>query len=311
MIKISTKDMSHDEWLQARNKSIGGSDAAAVLGLSKYKSPFALWAEKTGKVIPEDISDKEAVRLGNDLEQYVADRWMEATGKKVRRENNILINEEYPFAHANIDRAVIGEHAGLECKTTSDWNKVKQLRAGEVPPEWYCQCCHYLAVTGAERWYLACVAFGAGFFCFTIERNQAEVDALVAAESDFWELVTSNTQPALDGSESSQEAVKAMYPDSSDRQIDLTGLAASILTVELLQQRIKEAETTMEKHKSLICNAMQDADKGIYGDYTVSWKTQVRSTFDRKKWEKDHGQIPDQYFKKSTFRPFKLSKKEN
>ena len=117
--KTSTKDMSHEQWLEARRKSIGGSDAASILGLNQYNSAYALWCEKTGKITPEDISDKEAVRLGNDLEQYAAERFMDATGKKVRRENNIIYNDDYPFAHANPDRMVIGEKAGLECKTTS------------------------------------------------------------------------------------------------------------------------------------------------------------------------------------------------
>ena len=80
--KVSTKTMSHEEWLEKRRLSIGGSDAGTLLGLNPYSSPYALWTEKTGKVIPEDISDKEAVRLGNDLEQYVADRFTEKTGKK-------------------------------------------------------------------------------------------------------------------------------------------------------------------------------------------------------------------------------------
>ena len=111
--KVSTTKMSREEWLERRRSSIGGSDTAALLGLDSYNSPYSLWCEKTGKIIPEDISDKEAVRLGNDLEDYVARRWMEATGKKVRKDNHILYNDQYPYAHANIDRAVVGENAGL------------------------------------------------------------------------------------------------------------------------------------------------------------------------------------------------------
>lgn len=74
--RVSTKDMSREDWLNARRRSIGGSDAGALLGLNPYNSPYALWAEKTGKIVPEGIGDREAVRLGNDLEQYVAERWI-------------------------------------------------------------------------------------------------------------------------------------------------------------------------------------------------------------------------------------------
>lgn len=181
--KISTKDMSREQWLAARNNAIGGSDSAAVLGLNQYKSAYALWAEKTGKVVPEDISDREAVRLGNDLEQYVSIRWSEATGKKFRRENNILYNSEYPFAHANPDRMVVGESAGLECKTTSSFEIAKQVRDGNIPNHWLCQCVHYIAVTGCKRWYLAVLVFGVGFFHFTIERNDGEIAALMGARA--------------------------------------------------------------------------------------------------------------------------------
>ena len=101
--KISTVDMDREMWLSKRRGSIGGSDAAAVLGLDTFRSPYALWCEKTGRIVPEDIGDREAVRLGLDLEQYVARRWMEQTGRKVRRDNHMIYNSRYPFAHANID----------------------------------------------------------------------------------------------------------------------------------------------------------------------------------------------------------------
>ena len=79
--KIATREMSEKQWQDARKGSIGGSDAAAIVGLNPYKSAYALWAEKSGKVEPEDISMKEAVRLGHELEPYVAKRFTEITGK--------------------------------------------------------------------------------------------------------------------------------------------------------------------------------------------------------------------------------------
>lgn len=137
--KIPVHDMSREEWVQSRRESIGGSDAATVLGLNPYSSPYALWAEKTGAIEPEDISGKEAVRLGVFLEPYVAQRFSEVTDKKVRRENYILKNSDYPWAHANVDRLVVGEKAGLECKTTSALN-LKKFKGGEYPANYYCQC---------------------------------------------------------------------------------------------------------------------------------------------------------------------------
>ena len=216
--KVSTKDMSHEAWLERRRLSIGGSDAGALLGLNQYTSPYALWCEKTGKIKPEDLSDKEAVRLGNDLEQYVAERWMEKTGKKVRKSNCFIYNSEYPFAHANIDRDVIGEPAGLECKTTSSWEILQQCKEGNDPDTWYAQITHYMMVTGAKRWYLGVLDLGRGFYEFTIERNEAEIAALAAAEEEFWQKVKNNIPPALDGSEATETALRTILGDSRPGQ---------------------------------------------------------------------------------------------
>ena len=125
--KVSTAGMSREAWLEQRRHTIGGSDAAGIIGLSKWSSPMSVWADKTGRL--PDKPDTEAMRLGRDLEGYVASRWMESTGKKVRRLNAMLYSELYPFAHADIDREVIGERAGLECKTTSTLD-VKQFQGG-------------------------------------------------------------------------------------------------------------------------------------------------------------------------------------
>lgn len=89
--KVSTAGMSREDWLEQRRHTIGGSDAAGIIGLSKWSSPVSVWADKTGRL--PDKPDTEAMRLGRDLESYVARRWMEATGKKVRRLNAMLYNE--------------------------------------------------------------------------------------------------------------------------------------------------------------------------------------------------------------------------
>ena len=80
--------------------------------------------------------------------------------------------------------------------------------------QYYAQCVHYLAVTGADRWYLAVLAYGRGFFTFVLERDQAEIDALMAAEADFWKLVEQDTPPDADGSEATSAALREIFPIS-------------------------------------------------------------------------------------------------
>ena len=306
--RVSFLNMSPEDWLERRRHSIGGSDAGTILGLNEYSSPYALWTEKTGKITPEDISDKEAVRTGHDLEEYVAQRWMEKTGKKLRRDNNFVYNSEYPFAHVQADRLVVGEQAGFEAKTTASWDILQQCREGKYPDRWYCQCVHGMMVTGLERWYLGVLVLGKGFFEFTIERNEDEISALANAERSFWAHVESNTPPALDGTEATNTALKTILGDSvPGAAIDLSGVGSHIVAYNALKSRIKELEKELNEHQAVIMEYMGNAEKGKFADSSVSFKTQERRTFDRDKFEAANGKIADMYFKISTSRPFKVT----
>lgn len=309
--KIPTVNMSKEEWTKLRSTTIGGSDAASIIGLNPHKSAYALWAEKTGKVIPEDISQKEAVRLGTDLEDYVAHRFMEATGKKVRRENYTVFRDDMPYAHANYDRLVVGERAGLEIKTTNALN-LKKFKNGEFPANYYCQCCHYLLISGLDRWYLAVLVLGVEFKVFTIERDEAELAALKMAEENFWYQVQNDLPPEIDGMDSTIDALNAAFPisDPEADAVDLTGCAADIAILDECTQQIKALEEKKKAAQARVKEALGTAENGFYSTYSVSWKSQKRRTFDREKWEKDHGEIPEEYFKVSDSRTFQF-KKEN
>ena len=128
--KISTVHMELTEWLEQRKQGIGGSDAGAVCGLNPYASPMSVYQDKTSPEIR--IQENEAMRQGRDLEDYVAKRFMEATGFKVRRSNVMYKSEEYPFMLADVDRLIVGEDAGLECKTASAFQQDK-WKDGAVP----------------------------------------------------------------------------------------------------------------------------------------------------------------------------------
>lgn len=105
---VSTLEMPHEEWLRYRKKGIGGSDAGAICGVNKYRSAVSVFLDKTAEQTSE--FDNEAMRQGRDLEQYVAERFCEETGKKVRRANAIFSHSELPFMLANVDRLVVGEN---------------------------------------------------------------------------------------------------------------------------------------------------------------------------------------------------------
>ena len=78
--RIPTTGMTHEEWLKERKNGIGGSDAGAICGLNPYRSPLAVYQDKTST--ETDDTDSESMRQGRDFEDYVARRFMEETGKK-------------------------------------------------------------------------------------------------------------------------------------------------------------------------------------------------------------------------------------
>lgn len=149
---VDINKISHEEWLKYRKMGITGTDAASICGLNPYKSSLQIFVDKTTDNI--EIFDNEAMKQGRDLEEYVAQRFCEATGKKVRRANAIFSSDENPFMLADFDRLICGERAGLECKTVSAYSADK-WKNGAIPFHYQLQVQHYLAVSGYDAWYIA------------------------------------------------------------------------------------------------------------------------------------------------------------
>ena len=307
--KISTIDMSHDEWLEHRRNSIGGSDAASIIGLNPWSSPYSVWADKLGKLPLKE--DNEAMRQGRDLEFYVAERFAEKTGKKVRRENHILINPDYPFAHANVDRMVVGEDAGLECKTTSALN-MKNFKNGAFPDTYYVQCVHYMMVTGCSKWYLAVLVLNRDFMVFEIERDEEEIKALAKSEADFWKLVEERQAPMPDGSASTSDAISVLYPESNDECVNLFAYETELQQYMALTAQIKELEKLKDEMANKVKAFLGEVGKGESDGYKVTWTSSSRSTFDSKRFAQDQRDIDlSEYYKSSSYRTFKVAEKSN
>lgn len=304
LFKIPTKNMSHEEWLEHRRQRIGGSDASAIIGMNKYSSAYTVWADKLGKIPPKE--DNEAMRLGRDLEDYVAKRFTEETGKKVRRENNILINPDIPFAHANVDRMIVGEDAGFEAKTTSVLN-LKSFKNGEYPENYYAQCVHYLMVTGCKRWYLGVLVLGVEFKWFVVERDEAEIEALRKSEESFWEFVKSEEAPIVDGSDSTSETIKAIYPESNGDIVSLMAFEGDLQQYMTLSSLLDDVKKQKEEVANRIKVFMGEASKGEASKYRVSWSSSIRSTFDHKRFAEDNPGVDlTNYFKATPTRTFKV-----
>ncbi|MGI6361476.1 MAG: YqaJ viral recombinase family protein [Bacillota bacterium] len=272
--------MTHDEWLAARKKGLGGSDAAAILGLNPYETPYSVWADKLD-LLPEK-EDNESMRQGRDLEDYVAKRFCEETGKKVRRNNKIIHSKDYPWALANVDRMIVGENAGLECKTTATLN-LKQFAKGEYPATYYCQCVHYMAVTGADKWYLAVLVLGKQFHVFEIERDEKEIESLMSEEGSFWkDYVETETPPGVDGLDPTGEALEFIYRESDEEgAIDLFGRGELLSDYFDLAAEIKDKKQQQELIKQTLQQELGALEVGITDGYKVTWKPQTRNSLDK------------------------------
>lgn len=319
--KIPTAKMSRADWLEARKHSLGGSDMGAVLGMNSYSSPYTVWAEKTGRTTEKEPT--EAMRIGTDLEDYVAKRFEEVSNKRVARENYIIKNSDFPHIHANIDRRIICEKAGLECKTASALN-TKAFRDGEFPSQYYAQCVTYMAVTGWKRWYLAALILGREFKVYQLTTiaddgcpswcessvyvPKEEFDALRDVAIEFWEHIEKDTPPPFDGADATTSAMQSIYGgDTIPDSIDLSPRERLIEEYFELTEKMAVLKTQQEIIKEVLMDDLKDAEVGHCGEHKVTWKKQERKTFQSKEFIADHPEIDFRdYYKKTESRVFRI-----
>ncbi len=304
---ISTVNMPHEKWLEIRSKTIGGSDAAAVVGLNAFVSPYALWAEKTGKVA--GFAGNLATEVGTFMEDFIARKFAAETGKKVRRCNNIIYNPLYPWAHVNIDRDIVGEDAGLECKYTDSIN-LKKYKGGEYPTNFYAQCVHSMAITGAKRWFLAVLIGNKDFKWFCIERDEDEINVLMEAEGEFYAHVKNNTPPPADGSDSTSDTISTLFPDSNGETVDIFAYDAILSQYTAISKQIKELDNLKNEAANKLKSFLGEASRGESDRFKVTWGSTTRETFDLKQFVTDYPNIDlSDYYKTTSYRTFKVSEK--
>ena len=305
---VNVKDIDRSTWLEYRRAGIGGSDAAVIVGLNPFKSLSELYADKKG-LLP-DKDDTEKMRIGRDLEEYVSKRFCEATGKKVRRNNFMCSKTGFPFLTANVDREIIGENAGLECKTTSNFSK-NDFENGNIPLYYYCQCVHYMNVMEYDRMYLAVLVLGVGFYYYTIERNQNEIDALQTAEIAFWnDHIVPGIPPDGDGSESAEMATSVIFRKSDpEKEISIFDCEKYVHEYLELQTKIKELEKAANICKERIQSVLADATVGKTDRFTVTWRSCDTSRVDSKMLREKYPEIYAECLKTSSSRRFNV--KEN
>ena len=202
---------SHEQWLKARHDTIGGSDAAAVMGLHPAMSNVDLWEIKTGAKQQADISDLDFGKYGIAAEPYMRELFaLDHPQYKVGyEEGNIWRNDKFPFAHASLDGWLTdkdGRRGILEIKTTTILNSAQKEKWNDrIPDNYYCQLLHYFMVTGFEFAILkAQIKYDYdGVFIVTkhyhIEREDVAADIALLAEKEenFLQYIKDGKRPPL------------------------------------------------------------------------------------------------------------------
>lgn len=303
---IKTDQISREKWLEYRRQGIGGSEAAIVVGLNRFGSPLQMWADKNG--IGTEQEETEIMRQGTDFEAYVAQRWCEATGKKVHRRNYIFRNTDFPYSIADVDREVCGENAGLECKTTSLYNPL-DFENGEIPPTWYVQCQHYMAVLGYDRMYLAVLVLSKAFYHFTIERDENEISALMQAEGNWWEkYIIGDEVPEPDGSEDDGNFLKEHFKAAENKEVFLDAHLADLEALERLDNEIKQLTKQRDQRKQAIMQAMGEASHGSADGWNCTWSAQTRKSIDGNALKEKYPEIYEKCLKTSESRVFRYKR---
>lgn len=276
-----------EQWLTNRQNGLGASDAPIILGLSRWKSPYALYLEKLGVVQPNQ-SETEAQAWGLLLEEPMAKRFEQETERTVVQPPPYTIYQhpELDWLMATLDRWQVRPNddgvamkVPLELKT-SNW--ALDARWKEEPPiEYLVQVQHQMAVTGTQWASIAGLVGGQKFLWMDVERDDEFIRVLLSTERAFWEQVLRHEPPPVDASESTHHALKALYqadngetialpPDALDWDAELEGIKAEM-------KKLEERELL---YKNRLIAAIGNATTAVLpNDVVYTLKLQQRASY--------------------------------
>lgn len=305
---ISTTGLDKREWLAYRKQGLTGTDAGAIVGMNPYISAFKVYQDKITDEIEE--FDNESMRQGRDLEAYVAKRFEEHTGKKVKRANAIFYHPEHAWMLADFDRLIVGEKAGLECKTVGAYSADK-WKDGKIPLHYQLQVQHYLAVSGYESWYIAALILGREFIVHKIERDEDMIQDLITIEERFWtQHVLKHQPPEPDGSDNYTEMLNKKYKASAGKKMYLVGIQDELHRRKEIEELLAKLSHEKNEIDQKIKLQMQDASYGEAGNYQVSWVPYTQQRIDSARLKKESPEIYKTYTKTISSRKFTVKYKD-
>lgn len=306
---ISTELMSKEDWRKYRNMGIGGSDVSAICGINKYKSMFELWVEKTIGTV-ENAEESEFAYWGTVLEPVVRAEFVKRTGLTVLTVPSILQHPEHKFMLANIDGIIYTDNGNyiFEAKTASAYLIDEWTTENYIPYSYMLQVQHYMAVTGVQGAYVACLVGGNQFFCHFIERDNELIDMIIAWEKQFWDCVENNTAPPVDGSETAKEYLNSIFPASTSGScIKLDDNYLKIVEdFENYELQEKYYHELKEKSANELKMLIGDNESATVSDRLITWKNIVSERLDSKRLSVEMPEVYTQYLNKSSYRRFTI-----
>lgn len=300
-------DISHTEWLKMRKHGIGGSDAAAVCGLNRWRGPLDVYLDKTSDKIEE--KETPAIHWGNVMEPVLRAEFAKRSGLVVEEVPFLFNCREFPFMIANVDgiaREKDGSVSLIEIKTANSF-AVKDWDNG-LPQEYYIQVQHYMSVLDLAKSYIVVLIGGNDFRIEEIPRDDETIQTIINLEAAFWrENILTLTPPAPDAT--SGDALNGLYPTSNGTSVILGREADDIISdlesCKQMEDQLKAARAESENALKAMLGEAECAKTP--GGYSVRWKSSTTSRLDTTKLKADHPDLVAQYTKTTNYRRFSIS----
>jgi putative phage-type endonuclease len=296
-----------ERWLEERRTGIGGSDVAAILGISPWKTPLQVYEEKLGLALPTE--ENEAMKWGTLLEPVVMAEFSRRTGKTVvPGGTQIIRHRDMPWMFCTPDGLISGYDEGLECKTARSAHGWGEPEGDEVPPAYLCQVTQCMIVTGRPAWWVAVLIGGSDFRIRRVELDAVLANEIIQSCADFWHH---NIEKRIPPAAQTTEEARRKFPSVSQ-----TGSAmafASGQTVEDcetlvgLKARAKAIKADIDKTQARIMDAMGGAESLKHGhEILATWKQSSAKSFDLEGFRVCHPEIAERFTKINVSRRFLL-----
>ena len=281
--------------LEQRLDYITGSDAAVILGLSQWKNKIELWQEKTRQRPLEYREPTQQQKWGTIVESSIAEFFAQETGKQIEVDDNFIISAKQPFMAANIDRRIVGENAGLECKSAAHAHGWGEQGDNTIPLAYLCQVVHYAITLDTDRYYTAVTIMGRDFRHYTYERNAAFEKFLIEKEEEFWHHVQTETPPPA----TTHDEIISLYKTMESEPVIATHTVdLAIDNLKLCVAEEKRIEELKAEYQNIIKAHMQNHEVlvGLDGKIAATWKLSKPSKrFNAKQFQRAHKELYESY----------------